>query len=260
MDKLERLEELKRKVMSKLLYQDTIPEEVNKIIIDAFKNLSRFYEDMRYNSISIDEYIQGNLKIAQSEISKRLDIQRKEIQIQDIKAIFGKIQEEVEEQINEKNNQKYEQEFEQIGPDNKKITMMVTQILKDMLQDVQSRQIRILSSRGYNENVLDNIQQKTMIFINKLVKNDDSKIYEELMQDDKNMKQWILEEYEAYLEQEKSDESKQEQKKDARQEFVETLDSNISLEEQHKFATEIVSSENERENEKERDLPDDVIL
>lgn len=264
MDKYERLEEFKIKVMRRLSYDDRMPHEIEKIISEMFNGLKNRYKDLQCSSMSIIEYIEGNLNYAKNEINKYLNENRKDSQVEYIQAFMRNIERELDDENITTNVTRHQQEIEQMDSQDGRATERIGNILEELLTDAQSQQNRILDSRGYDMNRINEVQQETRGFINRMVNKNEDKIYEVLKQDSTKLKSWILEQYQDYIRQEEIEANKgveKEEEKTERKEFVESLDAGISLEDQSKAAEERNTRQDEvKENQQnESALPEHVI-
>ena len=260
MDKFERLEELKRKVMVRLSYEEEIPKEIKKVIVNAFEGILNKYEQLQCRSSSIEQYTESNLKYAENDIYRYLNDERKSNQIGYFQTFFTRLQMELEDESIKQDQTKHKEEINNMEPDDQRTTMKIMDTLEFTLRDIMASQNRILDSRDYNADKINEIQQEANKYINSCINSRDSEIYELLKKDNNELKSWILEQYEEYLQQEKSNSEKDESQKSAREEFTESLDANIDLKEQNDFATKIVEkSKEEQENKDIKRLPDNVI-
>ncbi len=255
MDNYEIFEEFKRKVINRLQYEEKMPQEMEKIVTQIFEELKNRYKNLQCSSLSIIEYIEGNLHYAKNEINKYLNENRKENQWQYIGAFMRNIEKELNEgSIKTKNVAMHQQEIEQMDSKDGQATERIENILGDFLRDIQSHQNRILDSRGYSMSQINDIQQETRGFINKSINQNEDKIYEILKRDSKQLKTWILEQYQDYVNQERIAQNKEKEKgKNEREEFMESLDAGISLEEQSQDAKERNEREVEENKNKEKD-------
>ncbi len=248
MNKYERLEEFKRKVMARIAYDGELPQEVERIVLEVFNGLESRYEDLQCSSTSIKEYIEGNMQYAKSEVNKYIDENRKTSQFQYVQAFMRSLEQDLDNNVTS-NVSKHEQEIEQMDLEDGRVTGTIGNILEDYLRDVQSRQNRILDARGYSMDRIDDIQQDTRGFINRIISKNEDKIYEILRQDSSKLKTWLSEQYQDYVMQEKMDEKKSQQ-----EEWKKSLDGGISLEEQSKAAKE--RNEKKEEQGEQSELSD----
>lgn len=96
MQEMERLEELKREMMAKTFYREGMPEEVMKVIQEAFDGILDRYKKLDCNNLSIQEYIQGNLEYAKSCVIKNLGEKRKNSQMKQVQFIIHGMERELE--------------------------------------------------------------------------------------------------------------------------------------------------------------------
>lgn len=149
----------------------------------------------------------------------------------------------------------------EIGTDDKRITVKITNVMQDYLKNVQLAQNRILEANGFSMDRIEFIQQNINGFIRYFVNKNEKKIGKILEEDSNSLKEQLLNEYEQFLLQNRKEENLEAKNKTKREEFVEGLDSGISLEEQRDFSREHNKKEKlEGKQEKSvQALPDNVI-
>lgn len=275
MREMERLEELKRKMLAKTFYREGIPEEVTEVIKEAFDGILNRYKELHCNNLSIQEYIQGNLEYAKSCVIKNLGEKRKESQAEQVQSIIHGMERELEDldeslEDEKRSQERHKEEISQIEPEDEKVKERIIEIVEDALRNVQSKQNRILDARGFSIDRIEQIGQYAQEFIGYFVSRNEKRVYEILETDNNSLKEQLLSEYEEYLLQNKKEEEEKEtepDKKSKREEFVEGLDGGITLEEQRDFSMEQKRKmEKELEQKKEEQgkqveaLPSDVII
>jgi len=269
MGKLERLEELKRKMMSDIYNREPIPQEVLSVVQQAFMNLQEKYEELRCDSSSIREYIDWNLKTTKSYIKRELAENRINNQSEQIEQILNKMQrslDKIEEQKEQQEEQqeeiKYKQEISEMEPEDRKTTDRIIQVIEDSLLDVQSRQNKLLYSREYRDDKIEEIQYETRKFIRKFLDSNGENIYGVLRADNRDLANKLIEDYEEYLiENNRQQEEKSDEEKSKREKFLEENNANISLDEQRDFSGKMVDNMKREmeENEYVESLPDNII-
>ena len=262
MDKYERLEEFKRKVMGKIAYSGETPKKIEKMIEQIFNGLENKYKDLQCSSLSIIEYIEGNLNYTKNEINKYFDEDRKEKRLEYIQAVIRSIERELDDKKSNISVDRHQQEIEQMDSEDERGTEKIEDIMEYFLKDVQSQQNRILDSRGYSMSKTYDIGQEVREFINDKISKNEVKIYEILKKDSTYLKTWILEQYQEYIEQEqkaKNEKSEDEEKKHGREEFLASLDAGISLEEQNNFVEQSKENQKNEKPDQKSALPDHVI-
>lgn len=267
MKEIERMEELKRKMMSRVSYRDGMPKEVISVIQEAFENILNKYSELQCNNLTIQKYIEGNLSKVKSCIMENLGENRKERQMEQVQCIVRKMERELEDKGRQ---EKHKEDICKIEPGDKKIASRIMGIIGDSLRDVQSSQNRILDANGFSMDRIESIGQEVQGFIRYFVTRNEGKVYEILGKDNDSLKEQLLSEYEQYLMQNKKDEKEQETEqanKSGRDKFVEGLDGGISLEEQRAFSLEQRSEmkkkleqKQEKQGNQVEALPTDVII
>lgn len=257
MDKFEKIEELKRRMLSTMVYRDDIPEEVISIIRTMFNSLANKYEEMNCNSLAIQEYIEGSFDEVIAYATNNIGKTRKEGQMQEVLYFVKGIQKEAEAVIEEENNntKKYEPKIQQMEMGTYKASGKIVEAVEDALKSVQQRQNGILSSRGDSDDRIEQVYVETHDFINYLVRKNEERIFEAIQRDDNSAKQQLIDAYEDYLVQTRSEEKESSK----REEFKKGLDADISLKDQNEFATGI-TEQNRNKKEPENLLSEDLLL
>lgn len=266
MNKFEKMEELKTAMLRKTFYRDGIPEEIINIVREAFEGLLNRYDNLACNNLNIQQYMEGNIQAVKSYINENLGERRKEYQLEQVQGIVRKLERDLEQSEEELNKEKEEQNKEQINEidsKNQEMTDKIMQSLEESLRDVQLSQNRILDSNGFSMDRIDQINQNAQGFIRDFIKRNEEKVYGILEKDSTALKNDLLNEYEQYTLQNgfdyRTDEKQKEQnEKSKRQEFLEGLDSGISLEEQRDFSIkQSIEAEKKRE-EKTKEHEEDI--
>lgn len=271
MNKEELMEEFKGNVLRKIQYRESIPEEVNEIVNRSIKNILDLYERYGCSNSTIEEYVDGSIKEVNAIIIRTSD-DRKNSQFEQFQGILSRMKREIEnkEEINPNKNK---EEILDVDFDDNSITIRIMGTIEDVLQDIRNTQSRILESRGYSYERIDQINESVYMYINSIMRNDE-KIREYLELDKNELVDQITNEYEEYLEVEekidKQEEQKEEQKreeledkqKDKNESFRDELDAGISLEEQQQFVESFKEEEEKEKQENEllmQELPGDVL-
>ena len=255
MEKIELLKEIERKVISNLMDKEAIPLELKRLTQRLFAQLENNYQQLGCDFPSTISYIEGALKEALFKVTETGEKIHKEAQIWQVQCVFRNIEQGLEEVRNledePREEQKNRDEMEQIEGKNNKTTNRILDIIEDGMKDIQVAHNRHLEARGYTENEIQDIQYQTKNFMQRLLNQNSEKINGILEQDDEELKEELLAEYEQFLRQTKEEKTK-------REEFVEELDSGLSLENQKVFAMDRQEKEKQN-NEDQFKLSDDVI-
>ena len=255
MEKIELLKEIERKVISNLMDKEAIPLELKRLTQRLFAQLENNYQQLGCDFPSTVSYIEGALKEALFKVTETGEGVHKEAQIWQVRTVFRSIEQGLEEVRNledkPREEQRHRDEIEQIEGKNNKTTNRILDIIEDGMKDIQVTHNRHLDARGYSSDQIYDIQYQTKNFVQKLLNQNSEKINGILEQDDAELKEQLLTEYEQFLSQTKEEKTK-------REEFVEELDSGLSLENQKAFAMDRQEKEKQN-NEDQFKLPDDII-
>lgn len=255
MNKEELIEEFKKNVLSKIQYRDAIPEKVNEIVNNSIQNILEVYERYSCSNLSIEEYIDGTLKKMNAVMETTSD-DRRNSQFKQFQYILSRMQKEVENK-EEVNPNRDKEEILDVDFDDNSITIRIMITIEEELQDIRNTQNRILESRGYSYERINQINEEVNKYIYSVMAND-KKVKEYLELDKDELIDKIIDEYKKYLEAEKEigeqkEEQTEEKTKDENEDFRDKLDAGISLEEQQQF---VESFKEKEENEKQEVTPE----
>lgn len=262
------LQELKRKMLLCINTKEDMPIEVMNIINRAFEELSYIYKSSNTLYLPTSEYIDGTLAMLKSQLINSIGRNRKDAQIQKILIICNQIERELnetqsrtqganselEEEIKTENERRHKSDLSQIKEDNTQTAINITQLLEDSLKNIQSRQNRILDSRGYNMNTIQNINNNAISTIRAFVNSQGKEICTILDNQDNGTEKQLLQLYEQYLLENQHDKNRQTNLSKEEQ-FRESLNANISLEEQHDYAIEIQKKQEMQPQEDREEQP-----
>ena len=249
---MEEFEELRGNIIRKIEYKEEIPVEIVNMIRNILQEVSKIYDKYHCNNSEIQRYLEGKYDEIRMYLKKNISKERKEEKLEKTMFILNTIKKEIEENEQGANEKKHKEELSTIESDNRVSTAKVIDIVTDSILNIQSRQNKILDARGFSDNRIEEVSQEVRGFIRYFQNRNKEKIYELFAQDDNSIQNELVQLYEDYV---------TTRKKDKREEFRESLDANISLEEQHKFAMEKVEEANNKQQEEksEQALPVDYI-
>lgn len=234
-------EELKRSMMSKILNREEMPEDVIKAVRGAFDNISEIYAEYGCNNSTIAEYMDGELKEVEKYLDSNVGEGRRDDQLDQLRTVLHRMERRLEETVDGEEKQKDEEkdrdELSQIGNNNVRLTQRVLDVVSEALMNVRSRQNKILDARGYSGDRIMQIQEEVTAFIKSFENRNGESICEMFKQDEQGLRKELLSEYEEYLTQNKSDASKK---------FRDSMNAGISLEDQHKAATDFLHDSEEK--------------
>lgn len=261
MEKIEIVGELKRSVLTKVQNREGIPENVKSLIDKSHDNILELYKQIGCSNESIKAYIDENKEQTKSNI-KSIGENRKSQEIEKIYYIIRGIQREIEKQ--EENKQQHKQEIKEIQIDDERYAHRIGYNVIDSLKNIQSRQNGILSSMGYTDDRIRQINESVDQYINNIKIKQEDKINKLLNGDKDQLISQVLEQYDEFyeklIEEDKNIEKKEdtEHQENKQESFREELSSGKSLEEQREYVNEILKQEQEKgEGEV---LPGDILL
>ena len=215
------------------------------------KKVEESYKELGCHNSTIETYMQGNLMELMATLQGRIANARKDDQYYQIEAILYQVKRDIEENLDDEeqsrrdNEIKYGIEETSSNQTNYQTTMRIINEVEDALRDVQSRQNRLLSTRGYNDIQIGDINYEMVIAIRQMLERGEESIADALKGDDAELKKQLLEKYEKYI----SERQENSQTKEAN--FRESLDVGISLEEQKENVLQFQKSEEtKREDDK----------
>lgn len=237
---MEKFEELKKDILKSIEYREDIPIEIVSMTKKILLEVSNIYDKFNCNDSAIQQYLEGKFDEIKKYLSVDIGKKRKNEKLEQVGFILRKISKEMEEINQESNRKRYENEFLTVESNNRLSTNRVLGLITDSILNIQSRQNKILDARGFSDQRINQINQEVRAFIRFVQSKNEEKIYELFVQDDKYIQNKLIKLYEDYL---------ISTKKDKREEFLESVDAKISLEEQHKFAVEKVEEVNNKQQE-----------
>ena len=252
---MENFEELKRSILVNLNNREEMPIDIIKIVGKSLETLNEIYDDMKCNNSTIKTYLEGKFNEINEELKSIGEERRNEHQEQVI-YLLNKIKigiEELGEDIQQKSQEeKDKEEFFYVKSKNIETTEKIVDIIKQGIISVQSTQKRILDYNGFSGDRIEQIEQSVLKFVLHMQSRSSDEISEILEKDDKKLQNELVQQYEDYLEY---------SKKDEKSKYRQSLDANISLEEQKEYALKMQESEQKDLNEGDisLDLPGNVI-
>ena len=157
----EQFEEIKRKVLSRLQSSEGMPSEINQIL-EQFKDalISKATQE-KVNFSSVLEYIEGQFEVFKRSKLARIGESRKDKKIEDIMYDITLAKEKLEENIN---NAILQERKKEDGKEANNTTSKILGELQYLLEDINSRYRRILSSRGFEENTINDMSYDFKLF------------------------------------------------------------------------------------------------
>lgn len=264
-------EEFKKEVFKLVEQKDGIPEEVYKIVNETLNGLLEAYQDTRCDTNSIAEYIRGTEVELKSELNKTAN-ERKNNEFEESAGMMFQIRKAMEENLDNdelKNMQRRMiQKFEEMNFEDRKISIDITNSLKDRLKDIQSQQNRILYSLGYSDTRIEKINDEINAYIERVTRGQEENINYIIKNDSHELINEVKSKYEEYIqiaekiENEQREETNEDKEQSKREEFLDRINSGFTLEEQRAFSVEYKKREEgaKEKNDYSQDLPSDIIL
>lgn len=241
---MDEFEELKRKLMNKVNNKE-MPKEVIQIINDIYKKMMQITQRTGISNRKVEEVISENNRLLNRKVNNNIANARKESQLEEMNYILNGMQrnlEEIEEsQLNEeqreeennKSRQRNISTFEEMDMNSSKDVDGIVNLLDENVREVRSVIRRVLASRGVSEDKLDQVRNEFSRVIHYIQSKVPGELMRILREEDKRTIDEIITDYEEYEEfrAQKKNKTKHEQ-------FADSLDAGISLEEQHEFSNE----------------------
>ncbi len=242
-------DEFKKEVLQMISHLDEIPNGALMIINKAFSNMEEIYNSYNCMNSSIQEYFMECMEQAKMNLKANIGNERKNNYFEQLTYILNKLELNgleitKEDNVEDKENGYYK-DFMQVGCDNNRFVNIFNIILQEQMENVNIRQGRILSSRGYSDEKNINLQNEVRTYINRFIQNIGEEVLDLFKTDDKKLQEWLISKYDEYI--------KANSKEDKKEELKKEIDAGISLEEQHERAISF------QEEKKPLDLPDNVL-
>ncbi len=248
MEAIDLLEDSKRKMINSVISNTQIPDNILKIVKDGFLKLQELYNRCGCNNSEIQEYIYGKINETCEYIKSYVEKGRRIEQAEILKHAFDTI----EKRLMEKHIKPDERDAVEIKLDNVSKTKKITDIMIDMMKNIQSRQNRLLDARGYSSERILQIQDSANQCMRDYIKNNEEKIYNALQQDDKDLESFFKSQYIQI--------ANFMTPKTKREEFIEQINvkGNLDLKAQNENAKKI-EEKNQDKRTANKVLPDNII-
>ena len=260
MNKFERLEELKKNMRNHLISTDAIPQEVIGIVKKTLEGLLEQYEQCQCNYPAIVEYTNGKFEELKKEITDKVGTSVREEQLAYLEYLSRKIERSIETLSDEQRKVEQEKMREEIATERKEDKIVgeeISQRITDALKNVQIRQNGILGARQYSSDRIEQIYQIVQNYIRNSESENAESIYAILQQNQKQLIEKWLDDYENYVQKEQ-----QEEKKKPREQWDLKDREEFSLENQRKFIEKKIAEETKesQESKGKSELRSDIIL
>lgn len=242
----EELKDLTNKIKSRIIKMDMTKPQIEKEIRELYDELVKFYSKLnKHDYNTVKEYCDSEQDVAKAGILSLIE-KRKDVHLLSVKNIL-------EEYDRSKTD---EENFEDLEDDNKvqKDTMV---LLEDSLMDVIPGISRIMDSRGYPQNLIENIGHEARRRIKDRLKKFGMKVGNIFKEDRKAVMKIINDEYEEVIGQINriaidSEDVKQ---------FTESLNVHIGYKEQNEYAKQATGKQVKKAEQVMHNplLPEDVF-
>lgn len=262
MKEFEIVEELRRKLIARILYREDKPEDIVNIIREEFKGLQDKYEELCGRNPSISEYIEGKGREVEAYAVEQ-NKKKKDLQLEDINYITAvinrnadEIKDKEEEKLQDDKNRKF---VENILRNNSAVSKDFLQVFEDSLNNVRVMANRNLGYRQFASKRVEDINEQIKYYIRNMKSRNEIKICEAFQNSDKELVNDLLEIYDEYMKE------KEKTKNTQREKFTKTIDAGISLQEQKEKTEQILkdsedNTEEGKNNKEVQVLPTDIII
>lgn len=263
----EEFEEMKKSINEKFGKRESVPKDAMDILKKAIENLSEIYDEYGCNNSSIQEYMYGNLEQAKRQL-ERIGEQRKDMQYPHIQQFLRSVQNKIEDA--EKDSESLEQipkhknrisEMFKKDEKNKKDEISrktsgnVVKLIEGTLSDINSRQSKLLYSRGFDLDRIYQIYETAKSFITRYCSQSEEKLNEIYSMDDEELRQYIENEFDEFVEKIEK-EPKENDNKDANKNFRNQMKFTGEFQEKNSNR----AKENTVENKEKKPEPLEIFL
>lgn len=249
---MEAYEGLRRNMMYVIENRGNMPADIMNLAIEMCERLEEQYDQVGCNNSSIRDYIQGNLNELMAKLQQIGSTMRKENQYDEVQAFLQKVEKDFEEKVDDEEQKSKDNNNKDIigeicsNGQNNRMTPIITDEIQSTLKDIQSRQNKILATRGYSDRQIEAINDEVLYFIRNSKLKNEEQIYEALQGDDQELRKQLISVYDQYMDERQNGE------KTNQEMFRESLDAGISLEEQSDNAKAFIENEDNRTEEEKR--------
>ena len=205
---MESFEELKDKLIRRFYNQGEMPKKVENSIRTIYEEISNMYKSYGVDARAITSYIEGNFMETKSDLN-RINAKRKDMQVDEIRAILFKIQNKIENieemsKTNEEDDIKLEKrkQIDLINNTNmheRETTNKVIEVLEDHLMNVRASARRIMSNQQYSDTRIAQIDYEVRERIKSLISKGEVQISEAFKEDDNYIVKMASNMYEQYI-------------------------------------------------------------
>ena len=172
--KIQELYSIRNEIFNEVDSMSIVPEEVERIIKQAFQNLNIYYENQGVNYPITEEYITGMFEETKANIRCKENNDRRGEYWGQINYLFDTLEEKI---VDGEEIQQSDVERFQISDYNRnKIVFTIVQELEEGLRNVQSTQRRLMSTRGCSDEQIEKIYYEAMKFMRSYMQDKDFEI------------------------------------------------------------------------------------
>ncbi len=254
------LKELEEIMMDSLENRSTIPQGIWQFMQNACDMISKIYEIYQCMSPDTKKCIdETKEKLGNIIFRSSIGEERKRNLESQIRIILDEMKNQLEniegKELKEVEVKHDKELFSKIKSEDYKEVSSIISLTEQALIDIKSNQSDILRQKRYEEARIKQIQEQAQNFINRIIANpkNEEEVYKIFQKDTEELKEELLKLFEAFIGEKKSSKGA---------EFKAKLDAQIPLAEQNKFASGVMT-EQENKEEKQEDLlglPGDVIF
>ena len=189
-DKIQVLYSIRNTIFNEIDCMPVVPDEVQKIIEEGFQNLNNYYASLGVNYSEIKDYINGNFNETMANISNRSQNDRRGEYWGQIKLFFNKLEDKInnEEEIKQSDVKRFE-----IDDDSNQIALTIAGELEEKLKDVKNRHNELMSTRGYSDNKIEEINYNVSTVIGKYMEEKKLEIADKYKKREKQLTKSVIE-------------------------------------------------------------------
>lgn len=190
-DKIQVLYSIRNTIFNEIDRMSVVPDEVQKIIKNGFQELNKYYEDLGVSYSEIEDYIEGNYNETMANINNRSQNDRRGEYWGQINLFFDKLEDKInnEEEIKQSDVERFE-----IDDDSNQIALTIAGELEEKLKDVKNMHNRLMSTRGYSYNDIEEMNYNVSTVIEKYMYKKDLEIAYIYKQREKQLTNYVIEE------------------------------------------------------------------
>ena len=189
-DKIQVLYSIRNTIFNEIDRMSVVPDKVQRIIREGFQELNKYYEDLGVSYSEIEDYIEGNYNETMANISNRSQNDRRGEYWGQINLFFDKLEDKInnEEEINKSDVERFK-----IDDDSNQIALTIAGELEEKLKDVKNRHNELMSTRGYSDNKIEEINYNVSTVIGKYMEEKKLEIADKYKKREKQLTKSVIE-------------------------------------------------------------------